>query len=299
MKRIKRINLPSFEPSQALLRTGVELSLALSLGISCANLFWAIVPSPDIAPRPAKPVAYNADPSSNFVPGARENLAAVKRLFGGSEEQSSRLDKSNQVEPSRETALKLKLKGVLAHREVGKQLALIARGGKPEAVYSRGDVIAGAEILRIDARRVILNHNGVTESLTLEVEKLERVARQPAKKSASSSDVTKIADHQHVIERQKLEREVGRLDDLVKQAQAVPHIEQGRPAGLRVTRIQAGSVFDDLGLRQQDVIRSVNGSPVRSAQDAMQVYEALRSSNSYAIRVLRDGHEVTLNYAIQ
>ena len=281
----------------------LELSLVVLLAFASADLLWTLFPAPGLTPKAdVTPIADGvASPFGGHLRASvdRVALSDAKLLFGG-EQGRGRSERGPDVaEPTRETALDLELKGVLAHREIDKQLALIARAGRPEAVYARGDVISGARIVQIEARRVILDHDGVIESLTLEVEKLERVGDVLAEGGVHNTGIRLTGDNQRVVARDEFQRQVAALGDLVKQAQAVPHLENGEPAGLRVTRIQAGSVFADLGLQQQDVIRSVNGSPVRTARDAMQAYEALKSANDYAIGVLRDGHEVTLNYSIR
>ncbi|NIN34984.1 MAG: type II secretion system protein GspC, partial [Gammaproteobacteria bacterium] len=72
-------------------------------------------------------------------------------------------------EQIQETQLQLELKGILVNADDGKRLALIAVQGQSEDVYQEGDNIQGAEIIRIEPRRVILRHNGRTEALNLEI----------------------------------------------------------------------------------------------------------------------------------
>ncbi|MCA8967693.1 MAG: PDZ domain-containing protein, partial [Planctomycetes bacterium] len=144
----------------------------------------------------------------------------------------------------------------------------------------------------IEPRRVILRRNGITESLTLEVELLQRV-------DGNDDRAADNPGRQRFVERATFEREIEDLPRLVRQAQAVPYSENGSPVGLRVVRIEQGSVFHDLGLEPEDVIRSVNGTPVRNVAEARAAYETFKNAGAYAIGVLRDGRELTLNYSIR
>lgn len=267
----------------------VEFALGVTLAVQLAGLAWLIAPSapPSGAERGAPaPGAAPRAPADAVTVYAGSPLA---QLFGT---PSAATPAVAELEPQRETPLDLKLKGVLAERDGEQQFALIAQGSSQEKVYAPGDVIAGAEILRIEPRRVILRRNGITESLTLEVELLQRV-------DGNDDRAADNPGRQRIVERATFEREIEDLPRLVRQAQAVPYSENGSPVGLRVVRIEQGSVFHDLGLEAEDVIRSVNGTPVRNVAEARAAYETFKNAGAYAIGVLRDGRELTLNYSIR
>ncbi|MGY8815107.1 MAG: PDZ domain-containing protein, partial [Gammaproteobacteria bacterium] len=89
------------------------------------------------------------------------------------------------------------------------------------------------------------------------------------------------------------------LPRLLRQAKAIPHSVNGENQGFKVVEIQEGSIFQDLGLQQEDVIRSVNGTPIRTAEDALNAYRKLRTSNSFQLDLLRSGRSMTLNLSVQ
>ena len=73
----------------------------------------------------------------------------------------------------------------------------------------------------------------------------------------------------------------------------------GNIDGFRFTSIQPESIFEQLGFQVGDKIISVNGEPVSSPAQAMQMYNALKSSNSVAVGVERDGRQEEFNYSIK
>jgi serine protease Do len=59
--------------------------------------------------------------------------------------------------------------------------------------------------------------------------------------------------------------------------------------GVLVTRVETRSFAEDIGLREKDVIVSINRQPVASVDDVKQIQATLRSGDAIAFRVLRAG----------
>jgi len=62
-------------------------------------------------------------------------------------------------------------------------------------------------------------------------------------------------------------------------------IEEER--GVVVTRVQEGSFAEEIGLREKDVILSVNRQPVASVDDIRKVQSTLKPGDAVAFRVMR------------
>lgn len=73
----------------------------------------------------------------------------------------------------------------------------------------------------------------------------------------------------------------------------------GSTSGYRLMGIGCGSELHLAGLRNGDVLRTVNGRPVRSLPEALLAYFALRSARTLEIEVLRTTGEVeVLTYTL-
>ena len=70
----------------------------------------------------------------------------------------------------------------------------------------------------------------------------------------------------------------------------------GLEAGFRIVDIEPDSVFDKLGLLQEDVIVSVNGVSVRNNQEALAAYQSFKSADALQLGLLREGREVTIDF---
>ncbi|MFN8792088.1 MAG: PDZ domain-containing protein [Bdellovibrionales bacterium] len=97
-----------------------------------------------------------------------------------------------------------------------------------------------------------------------------------------------------------MDRHLSDLPNLLMQARAVPARRPGtgEPYGFRVLEVQPGSVFAEI-VRPMDVITGVNGSPVTSVQQAMELYNSMRNSNRVCVTLERDGRNVENCYTIR
>ena len=77
-----------------------------------------------------------------------------------------------------------------------------------------------------------------------------------------------------------LERYAGAVDDmsgLMTQLRAVAEVQDGRPAGFRLFRMQDDSIFRRLGLQNGDVVKRVNGQAVSDPANLLAFLQRLRS----------------------
>lgn len=217
--------------------------------------------------------------------------AAALALFGGPQGPN----RASAALP--ETALQLTLKGALLRLGTDRKVAVI-QSRHNEKSYRIGDRIEDAEIVGIEARRVILLRNGRRETLSLPVAELPARSRD----SGAVSPLTRIdatAD-ERIVTREQVARELENLPALLRQAKTVPYTnESGEPAGFRVVDLASDGVFADLGLRREDVIVAVNGMAVRNNLDALAAFRKFRSAEAVQLGLLRDGREVTVDFSIR
>jgi S1-C subfamily serine protease len=86
--------------------------------------------------------------------------------------------------------------------------------------------------------------------------------------------------------------------DILTQALIVPN----SGGGFLVREVQPGSVYEKLGVRVGDVIRSVNGQPINSMDDVMKVYQqlgGLHRAGNVNLEVARAGRIESLQYNLK
>lgn len=101
------------------------------------------------------------------------------------------------------------------------------------------------------------------------------------------------------VSRALVERLLADTDALGADAHVAPVVSDGKPAGWALSAIRRGSVFARLGLRDGDVVQSVNGLDVSTPATAMMAFLTLRNANHFTVRIVRRGEPQTLDYSIR
>ncbi|MCA9566864.1 MAG: PDZ domain-containing protein [Myxococcales bacterium] len=79
----------------------------------------------------------------------------------------------------------------------------------------------------------------------------------------------------------------------------VPRAEDGAVTGIRISGIRAGTLVSELGVRNGDVLTTVDGRAVAGPDDLLEALKAARESAEVVLIVERDGRPVTLTYELR
>jgi general secretion pathway protein C len=183
-------------------------------------------------------------------------------------------------------------------------------------VYSLGEMIENAgKLVEVEPDKVYIDHSGKRVALYLPknempgpVEGIQPVEPPAVDDSADASDsdaapydpnVEDLGDNRYKIPKDTLDHSIGNLSQTLTEIRAIPNIQNGKTNGFALSEIEPGSVFDEMGLEEGDILHSINGQPMTDPAMAMQMMSQLRNATQISIQVLRDGHPTTLTYQIQ
>jgi general secretion pathway protein C len=175
----------------------------------------------------------------------------------------------------------------------------------PETGRSRlvpiGGRLASAEVTEIGERRVLLRSAGRVEYLALDAQPSPE-GKVPPKVStplgAAETGVRSLGAGRYEIRREALNRVLANTTVLAASARIMPAVRDGKPAGFMLQRIRPGSFYQLLGLRDGDIVQAVNGHPIRTPEDALQVYTGIKNASHVTLSVLRGGKSSTFDYTI-
>jgi general secretion pathway protein C len=266
----------------------VNLTALALLSYSLAQWSWQLL-LPKATPPPAAAVPSPAQDSAAVL---RELLAA--NLFGVVAPGQGGL--TPDALPL--TSLNLVLTGVMVR---GKDsFALIKIDGREEEPVMVGqEITAGAKLHAVYADRVVLSRNGRYEGLIL---KESGAALAPgaivsgAPRAANLGGIVRGSGNQFTVNRESMLQQMQR-PEFLSQAMVVPNAG----GGFLVREIQAGGLYEKLGVRVGDVIRSVNGQPINTMDDVMKIYQqlgGLQNASNVSIEVTRAGRSENLNYRL-
>ncbi|MFZ1119372.1 MAG: type II secretion system protein GspC [Candidatus Binataceae bacterium] len=116
---------------------------------------------------------------------------------------------------------------------------------------------------------------------------------------ARQSGVREIQPNRYVLDRSTLDNNLNNMAALFTQVRAIPNLgPDGQSHGFKLSEIQPDSIFQQIGLRDGDVLTGVGGQTVGDPAQAFQLLTNLRTQNSVSLTVMRGGQPVQLQYNI-
>jgi general secretion pathway protein C len=236
------------------------------------------------------------------------NLFKTKAVAAPAPEKKTELN----LENLEQTQLKLKLWGTVAPpKEAAQNEAADTRAYaviedttlRKQNLYRKGDSIQNATVKAILREKVILNVNGKDE--ILEMEKLVAgkggpVPRSISSRSVSASPSTGTTRAQRItLKRSLIEDSIQDITKLMTQVKITPHMEDGVPDGLALSNIQPNSIFRRMGLRNGDVLKGVDGQEIQSVDDALRLYDNLKTADTVMVELKRRGREKSIEYRVR
>jgi hypothetical protein len=114
-----------------------------------------------------------------------------------------------------------------------------------------------------------------------------------------SHGIRKLGEHRHEIKRGAVDLALANLMSLSKFAHAALEARNGKPFGFRLFAVVADGPFAKLGLRDGDILVSVNGLVLTSLDQALQAYGKLKTARHFELRLVRGGHEMVEEYVVR
>ena len=251
-----------------------------------ANLFWVLVPQPDTPTPKVTPVTHKVSSAS------RENVdisgTIALELFGKYNAEAAKPTEPvvDTEAPLEKTKLNIELFGVIEASVPELSWAMIGKGEK-QKLYKIGDPIenaSGAKVAKILKRKVVINNRGKLEELWLYGEDGKNFTTSaPPIRTARPTPTPSSSKAKIKASQIKKAKNIG---DVVRFMVAT---ENGKMIGYKVRPGRQRELFDQVGLKTDDIVVSVNGIEVNEPQKVREVYQALKTATEANLEVLRDG----------
>ncbi len=183
-------------------------------------------------------------------------------------------------------------------------------------LYREGSEVDGSRVVAVHSSSVVMSGStGVCQLLMFEEEETAAarapVARKPAAAKAADArsaglsaeeltdGIEKISDTKYNIQRGLVDKVLANQGSLMKSARVIPHEENGRVVGVKLYGIRRNSLLGRLGVRNGDMLRTINGFDMTSPDTALEAYSRLRSADKLTLAVKRQNKEITIDYNIE
>jgi general secretion pathway protein C len=287
-RRFRSFTLPSL----------LVLALVAYLLVSAtANLLQA-KREPVLAPRPA-PAETASKAEVSIRPLEDYNIISERNLFGGSKGVAPPPQEEVSLAglPVALKVLGLKLVGTVVGEDAAANLAIIDDPStRKQDLYREGDQVGQALVKKILRNKVVLDTGKGDEVLSMEPE--EKAGSSLAQQQPFTSLPPTPADSDELT-REEIESALPEYRNLMQQIRVRPHFEAGKPGGFMIYNIDPGSIYAKMGLENGDVIKSVNGQPIETTQQALDFYNSLKEGGAVTLEIKRGESTRELRFAIQ
>ena len=196
---------------------------------------------------------------------------------------------------------------------------VIGPDGRSEDVYKVGQCIPHVEpvlgpacsagqgrLVQVGHDRITVDFGGQRSVIAMETQPVPGLGAPPpaVTEAAAGSNAAfgqnRVGNTVEVhIPAVEVEKTFENFSDIVRQALVVPFSKDGATVGFQIQRIQPGSVFQRIGLQNQDVIRGVNGQPITTADQALRLFTLFRNERRVLLDVDRGQENLKLSYIIE
>lgn len=204
------------------------------------------------------------------------------------------------------SSLNVIVSGILftkGEEEASLALMSSAQGYKNDGkLYRVGDVVSGRQIVSIEKDRILLSNHQCEEYLEINYPNpyaVQDKSGSPGGNNYSEPGFERRGNNT-IVTREWVDDAISNnLPKILGDARAVPDVVGNQIKGFTLVQIIPGSVYEKLGLKNRDVIQSINGIPLNDAARAIQTLNSLRNESSLNLRVMRGGREVTMKVNVQ
>jgi general secretion pathway protein C len=107
--------------------------------------------------------------------------------------------------------------------------------------------------------------------------------------SSAKLQLKKLGPGKFEVSRAEVQQTMENPMEFFSQMRAMPHIVNGKTDGFSISQVAPGSVFDQLGLQNGDMLTSIDGQPVTNPMQAMGLIQAVKTASAIDLTVNRGG----------
>lgn len=280
-------------------------TLGCSYFLADALALWI---SGSIPPPPPTRARFDAPPAA-FAPTSDDyNVIVTRNLFNSQglipgEKATGGMDDSPPVQ----TSLPLTLLGTVILQDSSRSLATLQDRSLSLVLPIRvGDEIPGKlKALKIEPRRFIFFNLSNYRKEFVEMPEDSPSPQivhftAPVVRSGKGSDdrIKQVSETQFAVEGAAIDQALSNFNLILTQAKAVPNYEGGAPAGFRLTQIVPGSIYSQLGIKENDVLYGFNDEKINDVGKALEALQDLKTARGITIQINRSGKRTNLEYNI-
>ncbi len=274
--------------NKALLHTAGIIVLVLAASYNLGRILELISAEVIVAKAEGRPLRMTALQSiTGFAPVVERNPFGIKGAgFSVIEKGAASVTGQND----------LILKGVITYRP---GFAFIENRGAMQGLFRVGDDVFGAgKLAAVQPDRVRISHD--SRVFELRFPEIESVS--PPRSSGAAmhrplsppiSGQTRTGGKEITFDREQIKRFLDNPNELLTGARLMPLLRDDRQEGFIVREIIPGGVYDNMGLKNEDIILRANHVELNSPGDGVKIFNMIRELDRIELDILRNGTPMT------
>jgi len=102
-----------------------------------------------------------------------------------------------------------------------------------------------------------------------------------------------------IVDKDTVSGAIARVKSIMQNVRIRPHFMDGRRSGIEVTRLAEIGILKDAGVKQGDIIKSVNSLEINSPYQIFSAYRRLKDREELKVDIIRNDKPLTLTYQIK
>jgi general secretion pathway protein C len=202
--------------------------------------------------------------------------------------------------PPVRTSLPLTLLGVIVVSDPTKSVASVDDKGTNLVWALRPGESLGSniQVQTIEPDRMIFLNKSSRRREFVELPRDQITATRRASAAKPSGGGITNQGNRYNIDRKEVDKVMENFNEVLTQARCVPNFEAGRPSGYRCFQIEPGSIYDKLGMKDNDVICGINGQAVNDPATAFNMLNTIKTARNIELCVNRGGQVMNMQYDI-
>jgi type II secretion system protein C len=195
-----------------------------------------------------------------------------------------------------QTLAKYNLKAIyLVNNDVG-WITIEEKSAENSFILAQGEQIDGYTLFKFYKNYVLFIKEN--KEFKLEMKEEDSSNLNLIEPSNNQKQEIVIKNNGAIISRDYLNSYTSNIDKVWKDI-TIDEIKNGNKIeGFKISKVTKNSVFEKIGLKEGDIIKTINNNALNSYGDAMKVYSNIKDTTYLNIEVLRKNEVVELNYEI-
>ncbi len=188
--------------------------------------------------------------------------------------------------------------------EKGNGFAIIENEKKTQEVFQIGEeVFDTGKLGSVTPSKAIIRGENEIEIFLADIPRSRSSRSKNIKRFKKPSNDNKYiqrrSEGSYIIDQRKVQEAIENPQQLMTEARLLPWFKKGKQEGFILKRIKRGGIYDQLGLKNGDILLSINQLNIKDPEMALQAFTALRGVNNIRLDIIRNNKNLTLNYMIK